>query len=205
MLSLPERLTHVETPPALKTLHAQMDALPSGTPVVIDGQPTTGAPVITGQPTAQTAPVGGNATFAVTATGNATLTYQWAKDDTDLPGETEATLSLTNVQVADAGSYAVVVTNTAGAVTSAAAELTVASATHAVFGHGYVAGGTVTLTVTAGAPDRAGSAPRPARAVSEPGSLKPSAMMQAPMIRAAWPAAASTPGRRPGYWRWPVW
>ncbi len=38
MLSLPERLTHVETPPALKTLHAQMDALPSGTPVVIDGQ-----------------------------------------------------------------------------------------------------------------------------------------------------------------------
>ncbi|RZS53048.1 STAS domain-containing protein [Sphaerotilus mobilis] len=38
MLNLPERLTHVETPPALKTLHAQMDALPTGTPVVIDGQ-----------------------------------------------------------------------------------------------------------------------------------------------------------------------
>ena len=38
MLSLPERLTHLETPPVLKTLHAQMDALPTGTPVVIDGQ-----------------------------------------------------------------------------------------------------------------------------------------------------------------------
>ena len=102
-------------------------ALPAGVAAtlraVVDGQPTTGAPVITSQPTAQTAPVGGNATFAVTATGHATLTYQWAKDDTDLPGETEATLSLTNVQLADAGNYSVTVTNSVGSVTSSAVAL----------------------------------------------------------------------------------
>jgi phospholipid transport system transporter-binding protein len=38
MLSLPVRLTHVETPPTLRNLFAEMDALPAGTSVVIDGQ-----------------------------------------------------------------------------------------------------------------------------------------------------------------------
>ncbi|MEY8876126.1 MAG: lipid asymmetry maintenance protein MlaB [Leptothrix sp. (in: b-proteobacteria)] len=38
MLHLPERLTQTETPPALKGLCAQIDALPQGGAVVIDGQ-----------------------------------------------------------------------------------------------------------------------------------------------------------------------
>jgi phospholipid transport system transporter-binding protein len=38
MLSLPDRLTHVETPPVLKDLCVAMDALPAGAPVVIDGE-----------------------------------------------------------------------------------------------------------------------------------------------------------------------
>ncbi len=133
-------------------------ALPAGVAatlrLVIDGQPATGAPVITAQPTAQTAPVGGNATFAVTATGNATLTYQWAKDDTDLPGETEATLSLTNVQLVDAGNYSVTVTNSVGSVTSSAVALVLSGVPPTIttppVASTVMAGSTATFSVVAG-------------------------------------------------------
>jgi pectate lyase/pectin methylesterase-like acyl-CoA thioesterase len=82
-------------------------------------------PSITTQPVSQTAPVGSNVTFNVVATGTAPLTYQWKKDGADIPGATGATLSLTNVQPSDAGSYSVVVSNSLGAVTSDPATLTV--------------------------------------------------------------------------------
>jgi hypothetical protein len=46
-------------------------------------------------------------------------------DGSNLSGQTSSTLSLTNVQSSEAGSYTVVVTNSAGSVTSSAASLTV--------------------------------------------------------------------------------
>ncbi len=79
------------------------------------------APIITAQPQALTVAVGGSGSFSVTATGNGTLSYQWQKGGTNLAGMTAATLSLANVQVADAGSYAVVVTNTLGGTTTSTA------------------------------------------------------------------------------------
>lgn len=87
------------------------------------------APAITTQPVYQTVTTGATATFSVTATGSAPLTYQWRKDGSVINGATTSTLSLTNVISASAGNYSVVVTNSSGSVTSDAARLTVLPAT----------------------------------------------------------------------------
>jgi endonuclease/exonuclease/phosphatase family metal-dependent hydrolase len=80
---------------------------------------------ITGQPVSTTAIEGGGAAFVVTAAGSAPLVYQWKFNGTNLPGATNATLTLNNLQLDQAGSYNVAVTNAAGFATSAAASLTV--------------------------------------------------------------------------------
>jgi len=51
------------------------------------------------------------ASFTVAATGTPAPTYQWRKNGTNLSGATSATLTLTNVSAADAGSYDVIATN----------------------------------------------------------------------------------------------
>jgi hypothetical protein len=83
-------------------------------------------PVLTAQPAAQAVTAGTDVVLAVSATGTAPLTFQWQRDGTTLPGATNPTLPLGPVQLGDAGSYTVVVTNPAGSVTSAAATLSVA-------------------------------------------------------------------------------
>ncbi len=85
------------------------------------------APVITTQPQSITVPQGGNATFTVTATGTPAPTYQWRKGTANISGATAAAYTISNVQAANAGSYNVVVTNSAGTVTSANATLTVSA------------------------------------------------------------------------------
>ena len=80
---------------------------------------------ITTQPTAQTVIVGNTATFSVVATGSSPLTYQWSKDGVAISGATSATYSIAATSSANAGSYSVIVTNSVGSVTSAAATLTV--------------------------------------------------------------------------------
>ena len=77
------------------------------------------------QPANQTVNQGSNATFSVTAAGTAPLSYQWWFSGSSLLGATNASLTLTNVQPANAGSYHVIVTNVAGQVTSSDATLTV--------------------------------------------------------------------------------
>lgn len=88
-------------------------------------EPPTTPPTITGQPTSQTVVEGGTATFTVAATGTPPLSYQWQKDGANLNGKTNASVTLGNVQPADAGHYCVIVSNVAGSVTSAEATLTV--------------------------------------------------------------------------------
>ncbi len=56
------------------------------------------------------------------------LSYQWTLNAANLSGATNATLSLTNVQFAQAGNYVVIVTNPFGFTNSANASLTVSSA-----------------------------------------------------------------------------
>ncbi|MCX6955066.1 MAG: glycoside hydrolase family 9 protein, partial [Verrucomicrobia bacterium] len=83
------------------------------------------APAIAAQPQPQTATVGGSATFTVSVTGTAPFTYQWTHRGVTLPAATGATLTLANAQTAQAGTYAVTVTNAVDHVLSASASLTV--------------------------------------------------------------------------------
>ena len=82
-------------------------------------------PLITQQPQSQTVPPGTNVNFEVVATGTAPLGYQWRINGTNILNATNSILSLSNVTPVLNGNYDVVVANSAGAVTSSVAVLTV--------------------------------------------------------------------------------
>jgi autotransporter-associated beta strand protein len=85
----------------------------------------TSAPVFTTQPTNQSASVGSSVNFVAAAIGVPTPVYQWLRNGTNLVGATNATLTLTNVQVVDSGVYSVIASNSVSAVSSMNATLTV--------------------------------------------------------------------------------
>jgi rhamnogalacturonan endolyase len=82
-------------------------------------------PAIAMQPASQTVTVGDAVTFNVVATGDPAPTFQWQKDGADIPNATDATLTLGSATTENAGDYSVVVSNTAGSITSGPATLTV--------------------------------------------------------------------------------
>ncbi len=83
------------------------------------------APAITSQPQNASAQTGSTATFSVTAAGQQPLSYQWRFNTTNIQGATSSTYTINNVQNGNAGSYDVVVSNSAGSVTSTTAVLSV--------------------------------------------------------------------------------
>jgi hypothetical protein len=83
-------------------------------------------PSITAQPQSIVVNPSSNATFIVAAQGTAPLRYQWQFNNTNLTSATNTSYTRTNSQPADAGNYTVVVTNSAGSVTSVVATLTLA-------------------------------------------------------------------------------
>lgn len=83
------------------------------------------APQITAQPTNQTVSVGGAASFSVSASGTAPLNYQWCFNGTSILDTTDSAYTRTNAQRYHAGSYSVVITNSAGTISSSNALLTV--------------------------------------------------------------------------------
>jgi hypothetical protein len=88
------------------------------------------APAITAQPTGQRVVVGSTATFTVTATGTAPLGYQWQKGTTPISGATASSYTTPATTLVDDGSsFQVVVSNSAGSVTSNSVMLTVAAGT----------------------------------------------------------------------------
>jgi len=64
--------------------------------------------------------VGNNTNFLVVVDSPLPVTYQWLFNGSSLAGATNASLTLNNVTFAQAGSYSVVVSNSAGIVTSTA-------------------------------------------------------------------------------------
>ncbi len=87
--------------------------------------PAAVAPTITQQPQSLTVTAGQPASFSVSASGTAPLSYQWKKAGVNISGATTATFTIANAQAADAASYTVVVSNSAGSITSSGATLTV--------------------------------------------------------------------------------
>ncbi len=90
--------------------------------------PTASPPTITKQPHTRKVMVGRTATFDVTATGSPPLSYQWRKNGESIVGATGSSYTTPPVTLEDDGSrFSVVVSNSAGSVTSRNAKLVVIS------------------------------------------------------------------------------
>lgn len=100
------------------------DSNNNGIPDLTD--PASVPPTISTQPRSQSATAGQNVSLSVVAVG--ATSYQWAKNGVAIPNATTASLAFPSIQLVDAGSYTVVVTNDSGSANSIAAVLTVNSA-----------------------------------------------------------------------------
>jgi hypothetical protein len=83
------------------------------------------APVIIVQPIGIGVSLLGIATFEVVALSGTTMTYQWFKNGTAIPGATGANYTIANVQLSDQATYSVQIQNSGGTVTSSAAVLNI--------------------------------------------------------------------------------
>jgi hypothetical protein len=83
------------------------------------------APVITREPKGITIKAGSSLILSVSASGSPAPTYQWQLNGTAVPGATASTLVLTDILASQAGSYNVVVTNSAGSATSKSATVVI--------------------------------------------------------------------------------
>jgi plastocyanin len=83
------------------------------------------APAFTTQPASQTVTAGTAVTFTAAASGSPAPTFQWRKNGANITGATGASYTIASATTADAGTYAVVATNSAGSATSNNAVLTV--------------------------------------------------------------------------------
>lgn len=81
------------------------------------------APIITSQPSNSFSLIGGTATFSATAVGSLPVSYQWLFNNTPIPDATNASLTIPNAQISNAGSYSVLVSNDFGFATSSNATL----------------------------------------------------------------------------------
>jgi hypothetical protein len=59
------------------------------------------------------------------AAGSSTFSYQWRRESTNVPGATGSSYPISPATVADSGNYSVVISNSAGSVTSMVASVTV--------------------------------------------------------------------------------
>ena len=105
------------------TISAKVNGVTGTSAAILIAAP---APMLTQKPVSQTVVVTDNATFVVGATGSG-LNYQWSFDSTPIAGATAATLALTNVTLAQSGTYSVSVSNSGGSI-NASAVLTVLQA-----------------------------------------------------------------------------
>ena len=82
-------------------------------------------PIIVAYPTNRVATAGTTSSFSVTAKGSEPFHYQWRQNGQEIHGETNATLTLTNLLPVNSGAYDVVITNAFGQSASPPAELVV--------------------------------------------------------------------------------
>ena len=103
-------------------------------------------PSIVSHPQGTTSPVGGSATFNVSATGSPPLSYQWQRNSVNIAGATGPSYTVSNVVAGDNGArFRAVITNAYGTATSNQATLTVTTNTPPTAAIGQPAGGAALL------------------------------------------------------------
>ena len=90
----------------------------TSTPAILD---IAVPPSITTQPADTNGVYGKSVTLTVAATGTATLRYQWQFNNVNIAGATLSSYTKSTLRLTNAGSYQVIITNIAGAVTSSVA------------------------------------------------------------------------------------
>ncbi len=114
----------------------------------------TPPPRIDAAPTNQSVVLDASVAFSVAASGYPPLSYQWFFDATNsLPGQTNTTLALADLQLSQSGAYTIVVTNIFGSATSPPALLTVVGVPPAILispaNQAVMAGATMDFSVSA--------------------------------------------------------
>ena len=99
-------------------------ATPRGQGILIRLSEPVG-PTLSVQPASQAVAPGGRAVFNVVAAG--ATSYQWHRNGAAIPGATAASLTLNNLNAANAGTYTVIVSNARASTRSSAAVLVVAA------------------------------------------------------------------------------
>src|SRR5436309_2720043 len=119
------------------------------------------APSITTQPASQSVTAGQMASFSVAATGTAPLNYQWRRNGAAVNGASSSTYSTPATSSSDnGGQFTVVVSNSAGSVTSSTAILTVnASVSPLQLTSSQLPGGTVSSAYSATLSASGGTSP----------------------------------------------
>ena len=119
--------------------------------LMVTNSPMGTPPSITAQPQSQTVHAGTNITFTVGAIGSLPLSWQWFFNGAAIVTETNSSLNLSNVTLASAGDYFVVVNNPFGSATSSVAVLTVCGFTLSKSSASFsAAGGVDSVTVNTG-------------------------------------------------------
>lgn len=110
-------------------------------------------PSISAHPTNQTVRAGTNITLSVTANaGSTNFYYYWRLNGTNIPGATSPTLTLTNAQNSNSGTYSVLVSNLVDSTASSNAVVTIlnpAAITQQPTNQTVAMGSTVVMTVSA--------------------------------------------------------
>ncbi|WP_411846030.1 immunoglobulin domain-containing protein [Roseibacillus persicicus] len=76
-------------------------------------------------PSSATVTLGEDVTFDATIVTTASLSYQWQKNGTDLPGETNSTLTIAAADEDDIANYSTVISHSGGTISTSAASLSV--------------------------------------------------------------------------------
>ena len=87
--------------------------------------PTTVPPVIVLQPVGGVSSTGSSRTLNTVVQGGLPQYYHWTLDGAVIPGASDTTLILSNLNLGQSGGYALVATNAAGSITSQVAQVTV--------------------------------------------------------------------------------
>ena len=98
-------------------------------------------PLVISQPTSQMVLAGANVDFSVGASGSNPLFYQWRFKGTNLAGQNSTRLSLTNIDLTNAGAYSAIISNSYGSVISSNATLAVLSISTLAPGSGITLSG----------------------------------------------------------------